>query len=216
MDKNNEEYFVILLQSGMRKEAIQQYCEENECSREESEIQMKNLELKFNISQNNIPQYGIPQNNITHNTGSDDAELLQMVREGKKIQAIKYYKEKTNCGLKDAKNYVENLEKLLIVSNNTRKGISSESGSQRPSPTKTEGCFIATVCYGSYDAYEVVVLRRLRDNVLNNFSCGRLFIKIYYAISPASAKLIDKSKTVKAILRKYFLSGLVKKLEKII
>jgi ribosomal protein L7/L12 len=215
MLKDDEEFWVTLLKGGMKKDAIKEYSEEYECSIAEAEVQMNNLEIKYNIPQN-IPQKDTSQFNELLNTDSNDAELLQMLREGKKIQAIKYYREKTNCSLADAKYYVDNLEKPLIASNNIQKGIQTGSGSKGPSPTKTEGCFIATVCYGSYNAYEVTILRRFRDNVLNNYSYGRLFIKTYYAISPALAKLIDKSEAIKIIIRKYFLSGLVKKLENII
>lgn len=49
---------------------------------------------------------------------------------------------------------------------------------------KSEGCYIATAVYGSYDAPEVIVLRKFRDNVLRNSFSGRLFISTYYLISP--------------------------------
>lgn len=47
-----------------------------------------------------------------------------------------------------------------------------------------EGCYIATAIYGSYDCPEVWTLRRYRDNVLDHTWYGRLFIRIYYSISP--------------------------------
>ena len=50
--------------------------------------------------------------------------------------------------------------------------------------SETQGCYIATCVYGSYDCPEVWVLRRFRDGVLANSTPGRLFIKVYYAISP--------------------------------
>ncbi|RTE85517.1 MULTISPECIES: CFI-box-CTERM domain-containing protein [Gammaproteobacteria] len=46
------------------------------------------------------------------------------------------------------------------------------------------GCYIATMAYGSYDHPKVKALRRYRDNVLKASFTGRLFIKIYYAVSP--------------------------------
>lgn len=49
---------------------------------------------------------------------------------------------------------------------------------------KHKGCYIATCIYGSYDCREVWTLRRFRDTVLDATWFGRLFIKIYYQISP--------------------------------
>ena len=56
------------------------------------------------------------------------------------------------------------------------------------SNSKKEGCYIATAVYGSYDAPEVLVLRKFRDNVLKKSRGGRMFIKIYYALSPGLAE----------------------------
>lgn len=47
------------------------------------------------------------------------------------------------------------------------------------------GCYVATAIYGSYDCPEVWTLRRYRDNTLAETWYGRVFIKTYYAISPA-------------------------------
>ncbi|MCH5583603.1 ribosomal protein L7/L12 [Shimazuella sp. AN120528] len=40
-----------------------------------------------------------------------DAQLLELVQEGKKIEAIKRAREKYDLGLKEAKDYVENIER---------------------------------------------------------------------------------------------------------
>ena len=52
-----------------------------------------------------------------------------------------------------------------------------------------QGCYIATCVYGSYNCPEVWVLRRFRDNYLDNFFIGRIFIKLYYMASPNLVKL---------------------------
>ena len=49
----------------------------------------------------------------------------------------------------------------------------------------SEGCYVATAVYGSYDCPQVWTLRRFRDYSLSNTWHGRMFIHIYYAISPA-------------------------------
>ena len=63
---------------------------------------------------------------------------------------------------------------------NTRR--SSTSGSS------SDGCYIATAVYGSYDCPEVWTLRRFRDEVLRASVLGRLFIRGYYAVSPGLAR----------------------------
>ena len=55
--------------------------------------------------------------------------------------------------------------------------------------SKKAGCYIATCIYGSYDCPEVWILRRYRDANLSVTWYGRLFIKIYYFISPIVVKL---------------------------
>jgi len=51
-----------------------------------------------------------------------------------------------------------------------------------------QGCFVATCVYGSYDCPQVWTLRRYRDNFLSSTWYGRIFIRIYYAISPTLVK----------------------------
>lgn len=50
------------------------------------------------------------------------------------------------------------------------------------------GCYIATAVYGSYDCPEVWTLRRFRDFSLAESWYGRMFIKLYYAVSPILVK----------------------------
>ena len=53
----------------------------------------------------------------------------------------------------------------------------------------TQGCYVATAVYGSYDCPEVWTLRRFRDQVLAKTWYGRLFIHLYYAVSPTAVRL---------------------------
>jgi hypothetical protein len=59
-------------------------------------------------------------------------------------------------------------------------------------------CFIATAAYGSPMAEEVVTLRRFRDAYLMRTSAGRAFVKLYYWISPAFAKVIARHQSLRA------------------
>lgn len=78
--------------------------------------------------------------------------------------------------------------------------------------TKKEGCYIATCVYGSYDCDEVLVLRNFRDEVLQKTLFGKLFVKIYYAVSPVIVRIFKNSSLFHRLTRKY-LDAFVRKLE---
>lgn len=84
----------------------------------------------------------------------------------------------------------------------------------RRRPRRRRGCYIATCAYGSYNCPEVWVLRRYRDYALEETWYGRLFISIYYAISPTIVKIFGNNKTFKNICLK-FLDNKVKHLKEL-
>jgi len=63
------------------------------------------------------------------------------------------------------------------------------------------GCYIATMVYGSYDAPEVLILRRFRDEVLAKSVSGRLFIQVYYAVSPILVKIFKHSVRINRLIK---------------
>ena len=68
--------------------------------------------------------------------------------------------------------------------------------------TQSQGCYIATAVYGSYDCPEVWALRRFRDYKLDETALGRLFIRVYYATSPTLVKWFGNSNVFKAFFRR--------------
>lgn len=58
---------------------------------------------------------------------------------------------------------------------------------ERPQQT-SNGCYVATAVYGSYDCPQVWTLRRFRDYTLAETWYGRAFIHTYYTISPTLVK----------------------------
>jgi DNA-directed RNA polymerase subunit RPC12/RpoP len=78
--------------------------------------------------------------------------------------------------------------------------------------TKSGGCYIATAVYGSYEAPEVMVLRKFRDEVLTKSLLGRVFIKTYYVLSPPVANWLKSAKRTNKIV-KVLLDNLVNKLQ---
>lgn len=126
-----------------------------------------------------------------------DAHIIQIARQQGKLNAIKYCKDTYNMGLKEAKDYVDS---LMLA-----QGLAATAG---------KGCFVATACYGDYDAPEVKVLRRYRDEVLQHSNAGRMFIRLYYTVSPPLADRISRSPGTKAFIRQYVLQRLVQHIAK--
>jgi hypothetical protein len=126
---------------------------------------------------------------------SIDQQVLAICKKGSFLEAVKFYKDHSGKGLKESKDYVEELAK--------RNGIE-----------KPAGCFVATACYGDYNAPEVLVLRHYRDTHLAKRAWGRIFIRTYYACSPPVAKLISGSAPLKGFIRKRFIAPLVRRVQK--
>lgn len=85
-----------------------------------------------------------------------------------------------------------------------RNASRSSSSGSRPTTSSSSngGCYIATAVYGSYDCPEVWTLRRYRDNTLDRTLFGRLFIRLYYLVSPSMVKWFGRSMWFKSILRR--------------
>jgi hypothetical protein len=67
------------------------------------------------------------------------------------------------------------------------------------------GCYIATVCYGSYDCIQVLTFRNFRDEYLKETFAGQMFIKTYYALSPTIAQWLENKQGINIFIRKIFL-----------
>jgi hypothetical protein len=93
-------------------------------------------------------------------------------------------------------------EGLSVIGKNG-KHIGQSGNSKQTS----NGCYIATAVYGSYDCPEVWVLRRYRDYSLKKKLSGRIFIKIYYSISPTLVRWFGNTglfqSTIKRILDRW-------------
>ena len=66
---------------------------------------------------------------------------------------------------------------------------------------RKQECYIATAVYGSYDAPQVIALRRYRDESLSKNILGRLFIRIYYKLSPPIAKRLITTKRTNHLVK---------------
>ena len=80
--------------------------------------------------------------------------------------------------------------------NSTVKSLKSTGRALRGRGNKKKGCYVATCVYGSYDCPQVWTLRRFRDETLERSWFGRLFVSVYYAVSPIFVNIFGNSKTV--------------------
>lgn len=142
----------------------------------------------------------------------------QLSAEGWKV-AIEIYKSQANylygdkSGLqKILDEYGEKVRKYEpnYVTPSIVSPTSSYSGDNTESATN--GCYVATAIYGSYDCPQVWTLRRYRDFTLDKTIPGRLFIKTYYAFSPTLVKWFGNTRWFK-IMWKPVLDKMVKRLQ---
>ena len=107
-------------------------------------------------------------------------------------------------------------QKNLMLLNDVVSWLTSVLGETtitRHSSTSSNGCYIATAVYGSYDCPEVWTLRRFRDYDLRKKWYGRLFIRVYYTISPTLVRVFGKNRMFISFWRKK-LDRLIFKLQK--
>lgn len=86
-------------------------------------------------------------------------------------------------------------------------------GTPSPQQASGGGCYIATSVYGAYDCPSVWTLRRYRDYDLATTPYGRMFIKIYYKVSPILVRHFGDSRLFKSFFRRR-LDKMVIKLKK--
>ena len=79
--------------------------------------------------------------------------------------------------------------------------------SQLPSKAN-EGCYIATACYGSYYAPEVIVFRRYRDLILKRTFLGNILVKVYYLLSPSLTRHFFTNTKFNLFIKNKFLNKL--------
>lgn len=94
---------------------------------------------------------------------------------------------KANRYLKSSKNY------------NVFKNFCRESSRLK----KGGGCYIATASFGSQSTWQVQTFYHFRDKILYKSFNGRLFICIYYLVSPTLANYIANRPSLKKLSKKF-------------
>lgn len=90
----------------------------------------------------------------------------------------------------------------------TESGFSNEITYAVPAAASTGSssggggaCFIATAAFGNYRAPEVILLQKFRDQFLLTNAPGRLFVTVYYRLSPALADFISQYDSLRRATR---------------
>jgi len=126
-------------------------------------------------------------------SGDINERILEISKKEGRMAAITFATKTVGWDLKKSMNYVDD---LIGTPEKDRKG-----------------CFIATACYGDYNSREVMLLREYRDTVLMKNTIGKLFIKLYYTVSPSIAKRIEKSHKLKNYIRNKILKRIIRLIE---
>lgn len=156
-------------------------------------------ELYFNVS--DIIGVDMPKNGdvVTFN-----AQNGKKGRRASSVAIVSKAQEKSSRGYSDDRVECAGCGKKMVPRMITYRGEVSKSVCPFCGKTYKDfgWCFIATAVYGEYDAPEVAILRRFRDEELQQSWDGRLLIASYYRLSPCVAKILVKSPLLTKIVRK--------------
>lgn len=105
---------------------------------------------------------------------------------------------------------LERIEKIRLLTTNEQANwitnpsfvSTTYSSIKTTRNSKAKGCYIATMAYGNYEHPKVKILRKFRDEILQNHFLGRIFIKFYYFISPNLVIVLKNHTKINAIIRK--------------
>ena len=102
----------------------------------------------------------------------------------------------------------EEAQLLLQMQNRMATAPANPTASGREA--QSSGCFIATACYThDDDAWQVVLLKSYRDEVLDRTSMGRVLTRVYYRISPPVAVFLRRHSFARACVRNVVLNPMV-------
>lgn len=161
-------------------------------------------EIQIKTEKNPPVQTEIPMRFVSKMTGKQFMNIWHLLKQGNKQQAIEYCREVTGADLKHSQEFIDKIARCNSFKEAYKELV--EIVREENKSKGSSGCYIATAVYGSYDCPEVWTLRRYRDVVLDSTWYGRLFIKVYYTISPILVKRFGSAEW----FRMFFLKNLNK------
>lgn len=139
--------------------------------------------------------------------GFDEKEL-------KRYANIKDYAKSVKSTVIQNEEKLDNLQPIKNESDESLKTIRaalSEICKEKVCPSfnleSSGGCFIATAAYSTTIHPDLDTFRQFRDRTLLTNSLGRVLVSVYYQIGPQLAQYVNRSLSVKKIVR-FFLEKL--------
>ncbi len=102
MGKNKK--YIDLIKDGQPLQAVKEYKDDTNCSLTEAKEHIDMLVEKINARK---------KEKTKKKTKTGDERYIQLIEQGALLQAVQEYKEDTNCGLKEAKDYIDELAESL-------------------------------------------------------------------------------------------------------
>ncbi len=135
-----------------------------------------------------------------------DSSDAQKLKEVKSNFEIKHFMNFGLC-LYASIGFFDNLDESIEAMSKIKQYCDEKYGENSihvsvPEKSKKH-CYVATAVYGSYDCPQVWRFRRYRDETLSKNIFGRLFIKLYYAVSPTIIKYFGKTKWFNSFFRRH-------------
>lgn len=144
-------------------------------------------------------------------------EAQCIAKDGSKVQQefLHAFSIKTDSDQKKAKIPCKNCQTPILPSTFEKTGglcmkCYNESTKSESASNSNKGCYIATACYGDFNAPQVVAFKQYRDNFLLKSKFGKTIIKIYYKVSPYLAIKLKKYIILNQMVRKIILDPIYK------
>lgn len=132
-------------------------------------------------------------------------EILKTINSQSYIYLEPLFEQSLDAGLSGPSSLHSGMVWMDHFERNYKSGYYLKPKQNITSKKSSEGCFIATFAYNSYDHQDVFILRKFRDDILLKDKNGRNFVEIYYKYSPKVVKLLNTIKfprlLVKSILK---------------
>ncbi|MFH2047041.1 MAG: CFI-box-CTERM domain-containing protein [Pseudomonadota bacterium] len=113
---------------------------------------------------------------------------------------------------------ITNLEKALSIDSSLDplktvlsqlKAAGGQGSTSAAGQKDGSGCFVATACYGSYEAPEVKALRAFRDKRLLPSPIGAILVRAYYRISPPIASALRSRPWARRLVKRFLIDPVV-------
>ncbi|WP_445722690.1 CFI-box-CTERM domain-containing protein [Flavobacterium sp.] len=126
-----------------------------------------------------------------------------------RINLIKEKLKENNFFLNSKNNFtifLNNNIAIITSKHSEPEFIDAIKSFKKPINQKTKNsnpnCYIATLAYGDINHPNVELFRNFRDNKLRKTISGKIFIKIYYLISPQTVKILKPFNKINSLIKK--------------